>query len=391
MSELVQDERGGLPSASGGDKWYNCAGSVALERQAPPDEPTDEAIEGELIHEARKNESDEELDDAGRNISQRLAAMEADGIQDWAIAFDLDREKLKSAKRYREERFWIHDRNTMAPAASAKNDFSIIFQRHALANDYKTGYIETPPARVNIQMRIQAIALWHQFDHIQNVRVCVSRYRFTGKFDFCDYTLEDLQKAERELFFRIWLTQQEYAPRVPGPWCKYCRAKAFCPENRAMTMLPMVALDMTKIQKMSKEEIHEAVMRLDLQSLAFVAHHRQQIKDTCDAIVGRLKNFSDKDLATVGLQKKPSEGVRTLPDIQKAWAVMFAAGITPEQFQGACKITIGAAEKTLVAKLKKDAEAAGTTLNDTAAKEMAAKILRAAVVMDPRDPQLRSL
>lgn len=273
----------------------------------------------------------------------------------------------------------------MDALCSAKLDVFYILGTNALALDFKSGYLPVEAARTNIQMRTQALALWHEFEFLTHIRVATAQFRFKGRFTASDYTVPDLEKAEKELIFNLWRAQQPDAPRVPSTEaCRYCRAKPICPEAKAFSLLPVVAMPTLE---MKKKDIPAAVARLSLEQMAFLRHKKAMIENVLEAVSARLRTFSPEELAGVGLQLVPNDGVRSLPDVQKLWEVLYAQKVTAEEFRGILKSAYGTAQAFLAERFKK----ANPELTDKDAKKMADDVLAPAVTMAAREPQLRSL
>lgn len=376
------DERGNLPSASGGSKFYACAGSVALEATAPEQEPTDEGIQGAEIAEAREKESDEGLDEEGKTIADRLKAQEQKAVTDW-MAERFPGEQARPVPM-REFRCWIRDQQTMEPVASAKPDWFYIFKDEALVGDDKSGYLTVTDAHKNIQSRIQAVAIVHEFPHVKRVRVAMSQFRFKERFTACDYNNQALVQAEREILFRLWVTKDPHAHRTAGPHCRWCRARGYCPEAAAMSLLPVAALrgDLT-----TKEGVAMAVAQMSLEQRAYVRHQTALINSITAAVRTSLMGESDEALATVGLRKVPSDGVRSLPDVDALWKELWAQGVTPDEFRSILKASIGAAEEFMIARLRK----ADPDLKQKDAKTKVDAILAPAIKMVPREPSLKAI
>lgn len=380
----VQDERAGLISASSGERRFNCAGSKALEDQAPEGTPTDEAIQGDEIHEAKKNEDFTGLDEEGRTIAEQLTVLEQRAYAEFV------QNTKEEPFMLREERLWIKDRKTKQRVASAQIDVGWIGKKNALVIDLKTGYLAVTPAYRNIQSRIQALAVWHEYPSIDRIVVGIAAYRFKGTLDMVDYSLDALKQAEQELFFHVWRSQQPHAPRVPGAWCKYCRAKAYCPEATAMTMLPAVPFGP---EPMKKKDIPARVMDLTLEQLAFIHQRSAMIKNVLDAVSDRLKSFGPDDLATVGYKLEPGGTIREIPSIPKLWEAVWAAelGITVEEFQGCMKAFVGKVEELVASKIEARELASNPEFTKKEAKARAAKIIEPAVELKPKSPQLKPL
>jgi hypothetical protein len=397
---MLNDERYGLPSASAMPRLVLCPGSPALEAQLPKDEDakTDEALEGEAIHAAIEEDSDEDLDAQGKTIAQRLRDMEVRAVEEWMATIPVTTAARSVPQR--ETRLWIRDRNTLDALASAKLDVFYTMGTYALALDFKSGYLPVEAARTNIQMRTQALALWHEFEYLTHIRVATAQFRFKGQFTASDYTVPDLEKAEKELVFNLWRAQQPDAPRVPSAEaCRYCRAKAICPEARAMAMLPAAILPNLPNLDVAKKDIPAFVLQLSLPQRAFLRHHDAFIRNVLEANAHSLRRETPEDLALVGLQLVPSNGYRTLHDVQKLWEVLHGIGVKDHQFRALLKAVYGTTQAFLAEKLiaereeerKAHPEEGKAPLSDKEAKKMADEILAPAVKMAPREPQLRSL
>jgi len=379
------DDRRGLPSASSGDRLYNCPGSRALEALAPEDTPSGEAQEGTAIAEALEKETDEGLDESGKTIFQRLSEMEKQAIDEWANEKAIAPSKLIIIREAGDRgRFWIRDRSDLHLLSSAKPDVVAHDSHQAIVLNHKTGYLDVPKARGNIQTRIEVLAVWHDIEGIVAVRGAIAQFRFRGKFSATDYDLALLKRAEQEHVFALWRSSEEDAPRVPGYWCKYCRAKAFCPQAASLSLLPVVAMPKAEI---AKKDIPAAVATLSLEQLGFLRHKSAMIENILDAVAKRLKTFSAEELATVGLKLEPSKGIRTLPDVQALWTALHAENVSEVEFRSVLRATYGAAQELIITKL----QASDPSLTEKEAKERADKILAPAVKMAAREPSLKSL
>lgn len=382
---MSDDERLNLPSASSMERLYHCPGSRALEATAPKRVESQEAIEGTLIAKALEEANLEGLDENGKNIAQRLSEMEQQAVDDWCYEKDVPASKLEVI---RERRFWVRDPDTMGPIASAKPDVVISdgSGRLGLVINHKTGYLPVPAAHMNIQCRTEAVAVWDDHDDgLTDIRAAIAQYRFRGKFTATDFDTPYLKMAKAELRLSLWRGEQSDQIRVPGHWCLYCRAKGFCPEAQAMTMLPAVPMPTMNI---AKKDIPSAVATLDLPRLAFLRHKKSMIENILEEVSDRLRHeFTPEVLASVYLRLVPSVGVKTLSDIQATWRVLFANGVTEDEFKQVCKTPYGAVQELLVTKIL----AKEPTMSGTDAQKLADEILKPVVHLVPRDPQLRSL
>lgn len=374
----------GLPSASSGEIFYSCAGSLQLEKEAPPETPSTEAIQGSEIAEALASDEFAGLDETGRTIAENLREQRLKALDEWQKQFD---EPTSGLTFHKEVRFWIRDRTTQAKVASAKPDFAAIGKRAALSIDEKTGYLRVTSASRNIQARIQALSLWHVFPKLQNVRAIISAYRFRGRVDPVDYNLATLGEAERELFFNLWRTQQPHAVRTAGKWCRYCKGLSICDQNAAMALLPVVHTG-PEIRK--KADVEELVRRLTTPQKAFIQERKTMITNFLDANSDSLRALPAEELASVGLQLVPGGNVRVIPSVQAMWNVLFGLGayrFTIEEFQQCLKATVTAIEEKLVEKIM----AADKGLLKKEALFDAKKIMEPAVELRPKNPSLKPI
>lgn len=343
----MNDERFQLPSASSLYRVYHCPGSVAAERATPavPESERPEAAEGTAIHEALEEGDFSELGPDAANVARAIDAMVTTAIDQWwrDLATQLP------PKLRREERLWLPDNNGN-PIGSAKLDIFAISGSDAIGVDYKTGYLPVPPASVNIQLRVQAIALWRNYPQLKRITMATAQYRFTGLWSDVPYTLDDLTRAEQELFFALWRAEQPDAPRTAGQWCRYCLAKANCPEAAAMSMLPLV---IPKAEALTKESLQSAVLGLPIETLVDIHTKKSLIEGVLGAVSNRLRQFSNEELEKVGYKKVPREGNRTVASIKALLTSLAGAFEMDEKaILAHCKVKVPSLYKHLIDKLQ---------------------------------------
>jgi len=216
----MSNERKGLPSASSMERYMLCPGSYAAE-QGQPDETSEDAESGNRIHAVL----------AGETVTPSLAddeerTMEACQSQAQALldAIVPHRDQLILERRYWRANQW-----------SGKPDVAAIDSIFAegLVIDYKTGRCEVASAEGNMQLR--ALAVLVSMEHgLDKVTVAIVQ-PLAGSASVCVYEAEDLRKARIEVLAILTAIHQPDAPRQPSAKaCKYCKAKAVCPEAIAM-------------------------------------------------------------------------------------------------------------------------------------------------------------
>lgn len=374
------DERDGKPSASTMDRRENCPGSEPAERGLPPLKEESYTVEGTDIHAAMESGDLSKLTGDSLQTAEKLTELQKDAVRIWHEERKLDPEKTSIA---REERLWVHNRKTLDPLVSAKLDIRYVNEDDGLIIDYKTGFLDAPPAYVNAQLRTQAVCLWHEFPNLKNIRVAIAHARFKPTFDFCDYSATDLQAAENLIITSLWRGAQPNAPRFAGTWCRYCRAQANCREAASFALLPVAIVPV----KPPFKDVAELVSALSIQDLALINSRKSVAEKIFEEVNKRLKSLTPEELAKVGLMLKPNSPSRDIPDVKALYAILKEMGFADgDEFMAWCSISIGAMEDTVV-----DRIAATNKITKKDAKVLFGSIIEPAVKWEPRSPTLKRL
>jgi CRISPR/Cas system-associated exonuclease Cas4 (RecB family) len=226
----MNNERQNLPSASSAQRYATCPGSFLLEQQAP-DEPTSEDAElGNRVH-AWLAEEDVSLDADELELATKCLTHEQ----------DLLRSVFGHAPKrvIREHRIWAFDRN-LHKAWSGKPDSVYIDGHSGLVIDYKTGRGDVEQAASNLQLRALAV-LAFSFYGLRQITVAIIQ-PLAGQPTHCTYSLADLIQSENEIDAIMASVRKPGQPRNPSvEACKYCKAKAICPEARESALLPALS------------------------------------------------------------------------------------------------------------------------------------------------------
>lgn len=377
------DGRQGLPSASGAPRIVHCAGSVAAEALCPGDEQTEVALQGTVIHLALETGKEEGLEVNAGDVVQNLKKIEIDAIEAWQKEFGIEDYKL-----IREERFWIRDAN-LDMVMSAKPDATAIGKgrdgrTYALVLDFKSGFLDTEPATQNWQVKTQAVAVRHEFPDVDVIRAAIIQHRFGSKYDPVDFEWADIDQTWAELKFYLHLSKQPDAPRVPGSWCRYCRARGACPQAGAVALLPQVAIPANE-----EEDAVAMVALLNVHQLESIRSRKPLIVAILDAVNDRMKQLPAEELALVGLQLVPSNPTRTLPNVQAVYELLVREKLLDDdaEFRALCKIGVGDLEELIVPRVQKKFNL--STIKDS--KVEAGKLLAPVVVPSPRSPTLKPI
>jgi len=338
------DERAQLLSASNGEMVYYCPGSLAAMRKHPPESTQETALEGTKIHESLESGDWSDLTEEQAAIVHNLENIRDKIVSEWVETFNLQ----GLSAPVKEQRFWLRN-DQLDPVCSAKPDVVISAGKHVLVLDYKTGYKQLPTASRNIQLRIQALCVWDTMLRApEHIRVATVHYRFGGQFSSTDYNPETLQIALNELQLSLWRAQDADAPRVPGHWCQYCRAKPYCREAATYLLLPV---QMFRVPA-TKEAVLEAMPDLTLEELLFIWDRKSIIEKILYAVEARLKNMPPERLAEFGYELKPNAFRRKIVDPVSCFKLLSERQlIDSREFLSACEIAIGALEEIVLPRM----------------------------------------
>ncbi|HUS98149.1 MAG TPA: PD-(D/E)XK nuclease family protein, partial [Hyphomicrobiaceae bacterium] len=258
MSEIetIDPERLLLPSASAFERVVLCPGSVRLcatlksipadaedASDGQPDSKDDElAASGTRIHRAAETGNTLELDADEAEIYRQGIKHEEAIVEKWMADKNLD----ECEEGPREMRVWLHD-----PLNFPELLGSVKLDRHyynkakgcLLSVDWKTGFNPNlPPSPRSWQLRFGVVALWREeYDWMKEARVahCKAQAKCTTQ-DYCDYNEADLRHSWDSIQFHLWESAQPDAQLRPGVHCRWCPAKAHCPQSAAFAMVPAV-------------------------------------------------------------------------------------------------------------------------------------------------------
>lgn len=312
-----QDPRLGLPSASGIDRRWHCPGSAAAEKDLTELKTEDVTDTGTRIHEALESGDDEDLELSEKEVKTRIAHLEEFAVAQWKEHFKVEAVKTVT----REERFWIHDPETLKPIASAQPDvvydgITIYGSEVGLVLNYKTGFAKQTPSERNWQCKTEVLAISedHQFTSIRGGIVASRLY---SKLDTTDYTVEDIVNIGRDLRFAFWRSMQPDAPRNPGPHCRWCKARGVCPESATYAMVTAKGTELAGLK--SPIDVNALITRLDPSDLKRIWERKSLVEQIVEGSVERLKMLPPETLTLIGLQLAPGNRLKPITDVKKAW------------------------------------------------------------------------
>lgn len=317
-------------SASSLDRIAACPGSHAAEGRLP-DRPSDTSREGTDLHDVMSGG-----DRTGLTTGQL-----------WAIQFceqqDIDLALRHVGKVLSERREWDSGVRLLDSIIMGKCDRVVWGKDEILVIDYKFGRIDVADATINLQLMAYAIiaAQEERTTQVATVAVVQPNGTLEDRVTVCQYTREDILTAKIELNNILVAASKADAPRIPGAHCRYCKAlgTSRCPESteQAMALVPLTNAQVMPVGAELANFLGMAqLMKPMIETLA--NHAREQLQADPHSIPGW---YLSDDIP-----------IRTLPDVETAWAAAEAAGVTPGQFMAACSVSVTQLEERMRARFE---------------------------------------
>lgn len=307
------DERGIAPSCSSFSRFAQCPGSYSLALTVPEPPSTFDADLGTAIH----------ADLAGDKVTlteegQIIANMCRKAVDD--LHRELD---VHTPETLIEQRLWWD------LAWSGQADRIDVWNSSALVIDYKSGRGAVEPAEQNMQLRGLAVLVKKRFPAVKQVYAAIIAPMSIGTSVVC-YDTAGLDAATVEIAMLYKAIQQPNAPRRPSPdACKYCRAKAICPEVKqdALTLC-----EANNVITVSNEELGDWLTKAEY------------IEDMCVAIRAEAKNRLKDGASIPGWRLGAGRKSRSIKDASAAYQLL-ADSMSAEEFAGCCKVSVPSLEK----------------------------------------------
>lgn len=342
-------------SASNLDRIAACPGSHAAE-SGMPYKPSDAAAEGTMLHDVMSGARNTDGLTSGQRRYINYCSEQGKAL----LAEHVDGEKPEIVKE------WYAQVRLLDHIVSAKSDFTAWGEKKALVIDWKFGREPVDRAEVNLQLRPYAIIAAQEKLTIELTTVAIVQPTVApeDRVTVCQYTREDILTAKEELNEILVAAAKPDAPRIPGPHCRYCKAlgTSRCPESReqAMALVPLTNAQVMPVgAELAKFLGMAQLMKPMIETLE--EHAREQLLADPASIPGWILT--------------PDIPIRTLPDVETAWAAAEAGGMTPEQFMAACSVSVRSLEDAMREKF-------GWRAKDTRAEFNA--LMGSAIVMDTK-------
>lgn len=219
-------------SPSSAYRWFNCAGSIRLIDQAPPQPPSKYADEGTKAHE----------------IMERLLLKEIDILE----AYDLyDNDMVDNVVAIVEEISKVYDSKFAQLLVEEKLvldkkldlsgtlDAGVVTDVSLHIYDYKHGQGVAVEAEQNLQLLFYLLALTKKVGTrpLMQINIVQPRaYHELGGVRSWVVDLKTLEDFEVKLYAAVKKTRAKDAPVTAGAWCKFCAAKVICPALKQVAL-----------------------------------------------------------------------------------------------------------------------------------------------------------
>lgn len=343
-----------ISSASNLHRRAACPGSERLETGLP-DQKSDVATEGDMLHA-----------NVGKLTKDKLASERT-----YCVEFCEKTEAELIRKLFGEDKPKIlrEVELTLNGEVFGHADVIAVWKGKAMCLDWKFGRIAVDPAEANYQLRAYALMVADTYG-CDSVVVGIVQPRLSGdeRVSLASYSQGDFVKAADEIDAIRAACKAPDAPlhaTIEG--CRYCRAKATCPEM--VKQVDEIALQSpATITSMNAADLYNRAK--------IVEKHVDAIKS---AVFLLVQNAEAQNIHVPGISLKLGQNRRTIKDPVKAFQAL-SAHITPEAFAACCAVKVGELS---------EAHKTATGLKGKAAKESFETALAGLIEEKRTDPSLQ--
>lgn len=327
----MTDERAGLPSASGMERLKLCPGSWALEQQCPEPPETEEATSGTRIHDAwagKLTESDLTADE--------VETLDAIKYLEWTVLTAVFKQSEVTFLANDDQRFWMMNDIGMR-ILSGKPDRVYSRKDHFLILDAKTGRNETTIAAENVQLRSLAVIADTHFGYLaESITVGILAPWQSQRITLARYERHHLDAARKEILDIIAASKKPDAPRIPSlEACRYCKAKAVCPEARQVALEPAMR---NMPEGITPEAIAATLTGKHLGEFLRKAKFAKKVIEACEDDAKRRLEAGEE---VPGWTLKDGRETEEITDPQKVFGKFAQLGGTPADFMECIKVRKG--------------------------------------------------
>jgi CRISPR/Cas system-associated exonuclease Cas4 (RecB family) len=320
----MSDPRRHLPSASGFPRYALCPGSFLAEQAVDwQEDPDPDAETGTRIHAALAGETVTLTAEEQETIflCRKLADDLVDGILNGAFY-----------ESVRERRLWCPDPDTLAPLFSGQFDLLVRGNGAVVVLDFKTGRHEIE-AESSWQLRALAALVVENglADDSERLFLAIVQPWASPQTMVVEYDLRDRKAALESCRAIAMAVVKPGQPRIPSEEaCHYCRAKATCPEARALVAY---------VAKLTLPDGRSGEV-LDMATLAWLLDKFPQVRRTMASVEARAKYILTENPGSIpGWQLRPGAIRQKIVDVAGLWKRMAPLDVSPDEFAAACGMT----------------------------------------------------
>lgn len=249
-------------SASGAERWMNCTPSARMEEELP-EETSDYAEEGTLAHEisqtlllhraGKRTKADHNKIMKGLIDNKHYYLGMIDDVEPYVNLILEQISTDKNSSLYVEEKL---DLTEYIPEGYGTNDASVIANGILHVTDLKFGKGIRVSAEDNSQLKLYGLGALLRFEmiyDIHTVRLTIVQPRLDA-VSVWDISTEDLMTwAEKHVKTAAATAWAGKGDHKTGDWCKFCKAKVFCP---ALKKEALALAQEDFAEKINKEETY---------------------------------------------------------------------------------------------------------------------------------------
>lgn len=334
-----------LLGASSAHRWLNCPGSALLTADMP-DQTSIYAEEGTQAHAVCEAVARQELSKEYLLVSSAIPEPTEDNpemLECANIYLDAILEAIAGLGLSLDDPPYIAleqrvDFSQWVPDGFGTADCILIGNGILHVIDYKHGKGVQVDAADNPQLMLYALGAWERYRSlyaIRTVRWTIVQPRNGGTSTAPDYLVEDLLRwAEGTVAPAAHKAYNPGAPLNPGPWCRFCKARATC-RARSDHMLSLEGFEKKPAKLLSPEEISDALTRgADLE---------KWLNDLREHALSELLLGNP----VPGWKAVEGRSIRAWTDAEAAFAKAVELGVPETMLYERKPLTLAALEKTL--------------------------------------------
>jgi len=322
------------------DRRAKCPGSARMEKGLP-NEDTPESREGTDLHWSLAHS---EYDRSVIRPHLQDLLRTADELDERLFDLVIQNEKITDSEEYVEQREVEGEWDGL----TGHMDLVRHYPKRSLTviRDSKFGYVQIERAEFNMQLR--GYATMSEDDTVY-VAIVQPRASFNQRLTVARYTHQDVLQARHEIVGIMEAANYPDAPLRPGSWCRYCKARAFCPAlkeavTNSLVPVDILSPDLSKAAKLGRIEARLA--GVSDQDLGKMIEAYALINFVYDPLMDEARRRIEAGQLEDYKLGKPMER-RKIVDSQKAITLLALAGMSREQIMECANLSLTKLEAML--------------------------------------------